>query len=75
VLSVPPGITDFASIRYRNESELLGRCADAEAHYVRRVLPRKLRYYRFYVQHRSLLLDFKLIALTLCAILERGPRR
>ena len=75
VLSVRPGITDFASIRYRNESEVLARYPDPEAAYLRRILPRKLRYYRFYVRRRTLLLDLALIAMTLCVIAGREPHR
>jgi len=73
VLSVPPGITDFASIRYRDESALLGRASDADAVYVTQILPRKLRYYRFYVRRRSLMLDLRLILMTICAV--AGARR
>jgi len=75
VLSVRPGITDFASIRYRDESEVLARYPDPEATYVHRILPRKLRYYRFYVGRRSTWLDLRLIAMTLCALAGREPRR
>ena len=73
VLSVPPGITDFASIRYRDESAMLGRSSDPDSTYVGKILPRKLRYYRFYVQRRSLLLDIRLILMTICAVV--GIRR
>ena len=75
VLSVRPGITDFASIRYRNESEVLARYPDPEAAYVRRILPRKLRYYRFYVRRRTLLLDLALIGMTLCVLAGHEPHR
>lgn len=75
VLSVRPGITDFASIRYRNESEVLARYPDPETAYLRRILPRKLRYYRFYVRRRTLLLDLALIAMTLCVIAGGEPHR
>jgi len=68
VLSVRPGITDFASIRYRDESALLSASSDPELEYARRILPRKLRYYRFYVRRRSMMLDLRIIAMTLCAI-------
>lgn len=68
VLSVRPGITDFASIRYRDESALLSVSSDPNADYIRKILPRKLRYYRFYVRQRSMMLDLRIIAMTLCAI-------
>jgi lipopolysaccharide/colanic/teichoic acid biosynthesis glycosyltransferase len=65
VLSLEPGMTDFASIRYRNESELLGAAEDPIALYEHVVLPRKLRYARFYARRASVAVDFYVIALTL----------
>jgi lipopolysaccharide/colanic/teichoic acid biosynthesis glycosyltransferase len=73
VLSVLPGITDFASIRFRDESALLGQASDPDAVYLRKILPRKLRYYRFYVQRRSLVLDIRLILMTICAVAGVRP--
>ena len=69
VLSVPPGITDFASIEYRDESAVLGLCADPEAAYLAEVMPAKLRYYERYVAERSLWVDFKIILATFKAII------
>jgi len=65
VFSARPGITDFASLRFIDEEQLLARAADPERAYVEKILPKKLRYYRFYVRRRSLTLDLKLIAATL----------
>lgn len=69
VLSVRPGITDYASIEYRDENSLLAGAVDPEQVYIDEILPVKLDYYRKYVMERSLLLDFKLILLTLKKIL------
>ena len=68
VLSVPPGITDLASIEFRHESELLARAADPQREYVETILPIKLDYYRRYVEGRSLLGDLAIILRTLRAI-------
>jgi lipopolysaccharide/colanic/teichoic acid biosynthesis glycosyltransferase len=46
VLSVPPGITDWAALRYRDESRLLGEAADPEQTYLTTILPVKLGYYQ-----------------------------
>ncbi|HWR39188.1 MAG TPA: sugar transferase [Patescibacteria group bacterium] len=71
VLSVPPGLTDFASIQYRDENALLGSAPDPEKMYVEVVLPAKLAYCERYVEERSLTLDFQLIMKTLKAISGR----
>lgn len=71
VLSVPPGITDFASIEYRDENAILGLATDPEREYVEKILPVKLDYYLKYVQQRSLWLDFVLIWKTIGAVVGR----
>ncbi|MCE5286408.1 MAG: sugar transferase [Pelosinus sp.] len=68
VLSVPPGITDYASIEYKDENEILGRALDPEKAYIEEVLPVKLKYYIQYVQQRNVFLDFWLIIKTFLAI-------
>lgn len=65
VLSVRPGITDFASIEYRDENALLARAADPEREYVEVVLPAKLQFAARYVDEASLGLDVRLILRTL----------
>jgi len=70
VLSVPPGITDYASLEFRNENELLARAADPQGVYLNEILPKKLDYYVRYVRNRSLLVDFSLIVRTILAILR-----
>ncbi len=68
VLSVRPGITDLASLRYMNESELLGQAPDPERFYVDELIPRKLELVVAYIRHRSLWLDIRIIAATLSGI-------
>lgn len=68
VLSVLPGITDTASIEFRNENDLLADSKDPVKDYREKVLPIKLAYYEQYVKKRSLWLDFKIIIKTIVAI-------
>ena len=69
VLSVRPGITDRASIEYRDEGVLLAAAADPERTYAEVVMPAKLRIAADYVDHATLGYDLRLIALTLKALL------
>ena len=70
VLSVPPGMTDKASIEFVNENELLSGSTDPVNDYKNKVLPIKLDYYVDYVETRSLYLDFSLILKTIIAIFK-----
>ena len=65
LLSVRPGITDFASVRYRDENELLAQASDPEREYIDVVLPTKLRYALHYVDNPSLASDLRVLGLTL----------
>lgn len=71
VLSVRPGVTDWASIRFKDENDILARSSSPEDAYVREVLPIKQRYYVEYVDNRSFLGDLVIIFTTLGAILKR----
>jgi len=72
ILRVRPGITDLASLKYRDESAVLGRAEDPEAEYVRRVLPEKIALGKEYVARSSLWFDVRLILGTLvCLVLGR----
>ena len=64
VLSVRPGMTDRASIEYREENELLASAADPERTYIEVVMPAKLRYAAEYVDRRSMWSDLCLIGAT-----------
>lgn len=70
VLSVLPGITDYAAIEYKDENEILGRAMDPEKAYIEEVLPVKIAYYKQYICERSLWVDFCLIVKTIRAILR-----
>lgn len=69
VLSVRPGITDMASLQYRNESEVLAKASDPEREYREVVLPAKLALQAQYVDRAGMLTDLRLIALTLKTLL------
>lgn len=71
VLSVRPGITDIASIEYRDESAVLARAADPEHAYIHEVLPHNLALAAQYVERSSIWLDAWLIWRTLVAIVRR----
>jgi lipopolysaccharide/colanic/teichoic acid biosynthesis glycosyltransferase len=71
VLSVRPGITDLASVRFRNESDILTEYDNPEKAYIEKILPRKLRYCRFYVERQSICLDIKIIWITILAIVNK----
>ncbi|MBD5325303.1 MAG: sugar transferase [Bacteroides sp.] len=64
VLSVRPGITSLASIRYRNENEILAAAADPDKTYIEQVMPDKLAIDLEYVDRATLLNDIKLILST-----------
>ena len=70
VLSVRPGITDWASIEYKDENRVLGLAEDPHRAYVEQVLPVKLGYYVDYVRRRTFLGDLKIIFATLVAIVR-----
>lgn len=69
VLSVPVGMTDYASIEFRNESELLADSVQPETDYIEKILPLKLAYHQQYVSEHSVYLDIILIFRTFRRIL------
>jgi lipopolysaccharide/colanic/teichoic acid biosynthesis glycosyltransferase len=68
VLLVRPGVTDYASIEYRNENELLAQSDNPEETYIKQVMPDKLGHNLRYIQEMSLGTDLKLIFLTLLKV-------
>lgn len=74
VLSVRPGITDLATLVYRNEEGLLGESSDPITFYRERVLPAKLRLSARYLRSKSFVVDLKLILLSIRSSLSgRDP--
>jgi lipopolysaccharide/colanic/teichoic acid biosynthesis glycosyltransferase len=71
VLQVRPGITDYASIQYMNENEILGRASDPESVYIEDIMPHKIRLNLKYIQNMNLKEYFHVIILTLMAVLKK----
>lgn len=65
VLSVRPGITDNASIAFRDENEILGRALDPEKAYIEEVLPIKIALYMDYVKDNNFAKDIQIILKTI----------
>lgn len=71
VLDVRPGITDAASIKFRNESEFLKQVDDPEKHYIEVIMPMKLDLYLQYVNCHSFKGDIRLILETLWTVISQ----
>ena len=69
VLDVRPGITDPASIKFRNENELMEKAENPEDYYIRVIMQEKIKLYLEYVKHSSFWYDIKLIFQTFKVIL------
>jgi lipopolysaccharide/colanic/teichoic acid biosynthesis glycosyltransferase len=69
VLSIRPGITDWASIYYRDENEILGKSPNPEKDYIEKVMPDKLNYNLIYIKNYGVIEYFKIIFTTLKHIL------
>jgi lipopolysaccharide/colanic/teichoic acid biosynthesis glycosyltransferase len=70
ILSVRPGITDPASVKYRDEGKLLAAAADPEAAYIEQILPEKIALARQYIERSSLAYDLGIIIQTLWRIVR-----
>lgn len=70
VLSVKPGITDWASLKFKDENDILAKEENPEQAYINKILPIKLRYYRFYVKKRSVYMDIVIILQTIMAVVR-----
>jgi len=69
VLDVKPGITDYASLQYINESEVLSKADDPEEKYIKEILPEKLTLNIKYINEMSLKTDVLIIIRTLLRII------
>ncbi len=70
ILTVRPGLTDFAALQYRDEESVLGATADPEAAYTTKVLPAKIALYHRYLDEMSLGTDVRLVLQTLGVLLR-----
>jgi len=65
ILSVKPGITDYATLYYNNEQAVLAKAGDPKKAYLKEVMPHKLRMYEQYVKDQNFWLDIRIILATL----------
>ena len=70
VLDVRPGITDPASIKFRNENELMEKAEDSEKYYIEVIMQEKIKLYLEYVEKHSFWYDFGLILKTFKVIVS-----
>ena len=70
VLSVRPGITDWASIKYVDENVILGQSTDPDRAYIDQIIPEKIRYNMIWIDNQSVTEYFKIIFMTLWSILR-----
>lgn len=70
ILRVKPGITELASIVYRDENEVLAKSENPESAYIHEIMPKKIQLNMEYIQKMSLFYDIKLIFMTFAAILR-----
>ncbi len=71
VLSIRPGITDYASIQYARENELLGKAPDPEKTYIEDIMPSKLRLNLDYIRTNGFFTDLFIIVKTIAGIFRR----
>lgn len=71
VLSVRPGLTDYASIEYISENELLAKSSDPDRTYVEEIMPAKLELNLKYIENQSVMEDLRLIFKTLFSIAKK----
>jgi lipopolysaccharide/colanic/teichoic acid biosynthesis glycosyltransferase len=70
IFTVRPGLTDYASIRFRDESKLLAAQFDPIEYYKKHIIRKKLKYAVFYIDHMSFWEDVRIMILTIAAILK-----
>lgn len=70
VLSVRPGITDYASIEYVDENLILGKADEPDKVYVELIMPNKIKYNMKYINNRNVKEYFKIIFLTFWSIIR-----
>lgn len=70
ILRVRPGITDYATVEYRNEEEILKAFVNPEEGYMREILPKKIKLYRKYIAEMGFKTDLKIIINTIIKIIK-----
>ncbi|MBC7722699.1 MAG: sugar transferase, partial [Pedobacter sp.] len=72
VLSVLPGITDYASIEFKNENELLAKATNPEQFYIDEIMPKKIRLNARYIYNKNIFQYIKIVFLTIIGIFKKG---
>ena len=75
LLSVRPGMTDYASIRFSNEGEILRGSADPDGDYLRIIAPEKIRLGLQYVESHSLMTDLRILLATALVVAGADPEK
>ncbi len=70
ILTVKPGITDWASIIYRNENRILEKSSNPEYDYIHLIMPDKIRYNLIFIEKQNVIEYFKIIMITLFRVLK-----
>ena len=70
ILTVKPGITDYASIEYINEDEILGKSFNPEKTYIEEIMPQKIKYNMKYINNKTVIEYFKIVFLTIIKIIK-----
>ncbi len=70
ILNAKPGITDYATIKYRNEAELIKQANDTEKAYIEDIMPKKIKLNKVYLDNNNILTDIKIIFKTFLSILS-----
>lgn len=70
---LPAGLTDLATLRYRDEGKVLARCDDPEAYYIEHIMPEKISWHYHYLQHMGLVLDISIMCRTWAAVFIHKP--
>lgn len=71
IFQIRPGITGLASLKYRNEVELLKAAENPEEFFIKTIIPDKLKYNKDYINRRNFFFDLKLIALTIIKVINK----
>ena len=70
MLAVRPGITDWASIEYVDENEILGQAEDPDKAYIEQIMPDKIRYNMKWINNQGVMEYFKIIFMTFFKIVK-----
>ena len=68
ILTVKPGITDYASIKFRDEAEIMNKSDKPEDVYINEIMPEKIKLNKIYIKEQSFITDLKIIFLTFVSI-------